>query len=92
MVRLTDLFTSKAQVRLIEYMLDNKDKFFNQSFLASTLDLSPSTIARVIEPLVSQGILKYERFGGGMKILCLNPEDQKTRMLLELNEKLQRLE
>jgi len=91
MVKLTDLFTSKAQVKLIGYMLDNKDRVFNQSFLASTLDLSPSTIARIIEPLAKQGILKYERFGGGMKILSLNAEEQKTRMLLEFNEKLKRL-
>ncbi len=88
MVNLTEIFASKAQVKLVEYMLNNKDKVFNQSFLASTLNLSPSTIARVIEPLIKQGILKYDRFGGGMKILSLNLEDQKTRLLLDFKERL----
>jgi DNA-binding IscR family transcriptional regulator len=91
MVKLTDIFTSKAQVKLIEYLLNNKDKVFNQSFLASTLNLSPSTIARVIEPLAKLGLLKYERFGGGMKVLCLNAEDPVAKLLLELNEELRRL-
>ncbi|MEM2902628.1 MAG: HTH domain-containing protein [Candidatus Bathyarchaeia archaeon] len=91
MAKLTDIFMSKAQVKLIEYLLNNKDKVFNQSFLATTLNLSPSTIARVIEPLARLGLIKYERFGGGMKILCLNTEDPVAKALLELNERLQRL-
>lgn len=91
MTKLADLFQSKAQTRLIEYMLENRNKVFNQSTLARFLDCSPSTIARIIEPLVKENIVVYERFNQGMKILCLNLEEGKTKLLLEFHEKLKSL-
>lgn len=91
MTKLADLFQSKAQTRLIEYMLENGSKVFNQSTLARFLDCSPSTIARIIEPLVKENIVVYERFNQGMKVLCLNLEEGKTKLLLEFHEKLKSL-
>ncbi len=88
MARLTDIFQSKAQVKLLEYLLENKDKVFNQAGLATFLNVSPSTIARIIEPLVKLNVLKYERFGKGMKILCLNLEDRKAQLLVEMRNRL----
>jgi DNA-binding MarR family transcriptional regulator len=91
LTKLADLFQSKAQTRLIEYMLENRSKVFNQSTLARFLDCSPSTIARIIEPLVKENIVVYERFNQGMKVLCLNLEEGKTKLLLEFHEKLKSL-
>ncbi len=91
MTKLTDIFQSKAQTKLIEYMLDNKSRVFNQSVLARFLNCSPSTVARIIEPLVRENIIVYERFSKGMKVLCLNLEEEKTKLLLELHEKLKSL-
>jgi len=91
-VHLTDILQSKAQVKLLEYLIENKDKVFNQAGLATFLHVSPSTVARVIEPLVKQNILKYERFGKGMKILCLNLEDAKTQVLVEAYTRLSNLQ
>jgi len=72
-------------------MIENKDKVFNQAGLATFLNLSPSTVARVIEPLVKHNILKFDRFNKGMKILCLNLEDAKTQTLIEAYNRLNRL-
>jgi DNA-binding MarR family transcriptional regulator len=91
LTKLIDIFQSKAQTRLVEYMLENKSRVFNQSTLARFLDCSPSTVARIIEPLVRANILAYERFNQGMKVLCLNLEDEKTKLLLEFYEKLRSL-
>lgn len=91
MTRLTDIFQSKAQTRLIEYLLENRSRVFNQSTLARFLDCSPSTVARIIEPLVAAGIIAYERFNQGMKVLSLNLEDDKTKLLLEFYERLKSL-
>jgi Mn-dependent DtxR family transcriptional regulator len=91
MTRLTDIFQSRAQVKLVEHLLDNPGKVFNQSSLAGFLDISPSTVARIIEPLVRHGIVLFDRYEGGMKILALNQDSQKTKALMDFSEKLKAL-
>jgi DNA-binding transcriptional regulator YhcF (GntR family) len=78
-------------VKLVEHLLENPGKVFNQTTLAGFLDVSPSTIARIIEPLVQQGIVLFDRYEGGMKILALNQDNQKTKALMDFNEKLKAL-
>ena len=91
MTRLTDIFQSRAQVRLVEHLLDNPGKVFNQSTLAGFLEVSPSTVARIIEPLVRHGVVLFDRYEGGMKILALNQDSQKTKVLMNFNEALKAL-
>jgi Mn-dependent DtxR family transcriptional regulator len=88
--KLSDFFQSKAQVKLLEYFLDNagSQRVFNQATLANILGLSPSTIARIVEPLIKEKIVLYERFDKGMKIFTLNEDDEKTRALIEFHRKL----
>jgi predicted transcriptional regulator len=88
MTRLTDIFQSRAQVKLVEHLLENPGKVFNQSTLAGFLNVSPSTVARIIEPLIKHGIVLFDRYEGGMKILALNQDNHKTKALMDLNEKL----
>lgn len=66
-------------------------RVFNQATLANFLGLSPSTIARIVEPLVKEKILLYERFDGGMKIFTLNEAEEKTKALMEFHRKLKEL-
>lgn len=91
--KLTDLFQSKAQVRLVEYLLDNagSQRVFNQATLANFLGLSPSTIARIVEPLVTEKILLYERFDQGMKIFALNEGGERTKILVDFHRRLKDL-
>ena len=91
MTRLTGIFQSRAQVKLVEHLLENPGKVFNQTTLAGFLDVSPSTIARIVEPLVQQGIVLFDRYEGGMKMLALNQDSQKTKALMDFNEKLKAL-
>jgi hypothetical protein len=94
-LRLVDLFQSKAQVRLVEHLLQNRQKVFNQAGLARVLDVSPSTVARIAEPLVKSKILLLERYEKGMKIgmkiFALNPEEPAARSLVEFYEKIRAL-
>jgi DNA-binding MarR family transcriptional regulator len=92
-MRLSDVFQSRAQVRLLEYLLESagKQRVFNQATLANFLGLSPSTIARIVEPLVKEKILLYERFDRGMKIFTLNEAEQKTRALIDFYKILKEL-
>jgi len=91
--KLSDVFQSKAQVKLLEYFLENAgaQRVFNQTTLANFLGLSPSTIARIVEPLIKEKILLYERFDGGMKIFTLNEAEEKTKALMEFHRRLKEL-
>jgi len=90
-VKLTDIFQSWATVKLIEYMLENRGKIFNQSLLANILGLSPSTIARVIEPLIKEQIVLSDRFDQGMKIISLNEMSERTKVLIDFYGKIKAL-
>ena len=92
-MKLSDVFQSRAQVRLLEYFLESAgaQRVFNQAVLANLLGLSPSTIARIVEPLVKEKILLYERFDKGMKIFALNEAEEKTKALLDFHNRLKEL-
>jgi hypothetical protein len=66
-------------------------RVFNQALLANLLDLSPSTIARIVEPLIKERIILYERFEEGMKIFTLNEADERTRALVEFYKRIKEL-
>ena len=93
MTKLTDVFQSKATAKLLEYLLDHAgaQKVFNQTTLSNFLGMSPSTIARVIDPLVKEKIVLYDRFDQGMKIFALNEAEEKTRMLIDFYRKFKEL-
>lgn len=67
-------------------------RVFNQATLANLLGVSPSTIARIVEPLIKEKILLYERFNQGMKIFTLNEAEEKTKILIDFYRKLKELE
>ncbi len=90
-MRLVDIFQSKAQVKLVEHLLQNRRKVFSQAGLARVLDVSPSTIARIAEPLVRSKILLFERYEKGMKIFGLNVEEPAAQNLIEFYEKMRSL-
>lgn len=90
-MKLERIFGSKMQTRLVEYLLQNHTKVFNQAGLSRFLRCSPSTIARIIEPLVQEGIILYEQISGQMKILALNLESEKVKVLIDFYEKIKKL-
>ena len=91
MTVLTRLFGSKSQTKLIEYLLEQRGKVFHQAGLSRFLSMSPSTIARVIEPLIEENIIAYDQIGGQMKVFALNEEDEKVKVLLEFYEKIKKI-
>ena len=92
MTNLMDLFGSKQQTRLIQYMLDNPGKVFNQAGLSRFLSCSPSTVARVVNPFIFAGIVKFELIGKQMKVFALDTESSRTKLLMEFYQKLTALE
>ncbi len=90
-MRLVRIFGSKAQAKVLEYMLDNRGKVFNQASLAKSLKLSPSTVSRVAGELAREGIVLEERLDGRMKLLCLNEGDEMVKLILDFYEKIKAL-
>lgn len=88
MTTLLRIFGSKAQTRLVQYLLDHRGRLYNQAGLARLLGMSPTTIARVIVSLMEEGIITYEQISGQMKIMALNEENETTKALIELHEKI----
>lgn len=91
MTSLVRVFSSKAQTRFLQYLLDHRGRVFNQAGLSRLLSISPSTIARIITPLIEEGVISYEQVGGQMKIIALNEESEKTKAIMELYEKIKNL-
>ena len=85
MTKLRDVFQSKAQVKLLEYLLEHAgtQRVFSQATLANFLGMSPSTVARIVEPLVKEKIILFERFDQGMKIFTLNEAEERTKVLID---------
>lgn len=78
-------------MKLVEHLLQNRDKVFNQAGLARVMDVSPSTVARIAEPLVKCKILLYDRYQKGMKIFALNKEEPAAMNLMEFYDKIKEL-
>ena len=88
MTTLLRIFGSKAQTKLVQYLLNHRGRLYNQAGLAHLLSMSPSTIARIIVSLAEEGIISYEQISGQMKVIALNEENEKTQALIELYEKI----
>ena len=77
----------------MEYLLEHagSQRVFSQASLANFLVMSPSTIARIVEPLVKEKIVLFERFEQGMKIFALNENEEKTKVLIDFYRRLKEL-
>jgi predicted transcriptional regulator len=91
-VSLVEIFGDSAQVKVLEFLLRNLRETMMISDVAKGSEVANSTTARVIEPLLSSGIVKETRIGKQIRIIKLNKEDEKARLLLKLIEGLDNLE
>jgi DNA-binding Lrp family transcriptional regulator len=66
-------------------------RVFSQATLSNFLGMSPSTVARIVEPLVKEKIILFERFDQGMKIFTLNELEEKTKVLVDFYRRFKEL-
>ena len=91
LVSLTDIFGNSAQVKVLEFLLRNHGETMMISDVAKGAGVANSTTARVVEPLLSLGIAQETRIGKQIRIIKLNREDEKAKLLQRLIESLNRL-
>ena len=87
---LTAVFGSKAQTKFVQYLLEHPTKATTQGFAAKMLRVSPSTVARVIEPLRKEGIIVLDEVKQ-MKVIFLNTESEKVKALLNFYQQVKRM-
>lgn len=91
MTRLVSIFSSKTQTKFLQYLLDHRGRIFNQAGLSRLLSVSPSTVARILVPLIEEEIINYEQVGGQMKIIALNEESENTKAIIEFYERIKNI-
>lgn len=91
MTSLTRIFSSKAQTRVLQYLLDHRGRLYNQAGLSRLLNMSPSTIARIMIPLIEESIINFEQLSGQMKIIALNEDSEKTTALIDFYNRIKNL-
>ena len=87
MPKLASVFASRQQTRALELLLSNSSKVYSQAGLAREMRCSASTVSRIMKPLVEMGFVRMDTVGDQMKILALNMENERTRVLMEFYDK-----
>jgi DNA-binding transcriptional ArsR family regulator len=89
---LRGIFGNSAQVKVLEFLVENYKEAKMMSEVAMGAGVANSTTSRVIEPLVQSGIVKETRIGKQIRMFRLNIEDEKAKLLLRLIEGVKKLE
>jgi predicted transcriptional regulator len=92
MVSLQEIFGDSAQVKVLEFLLQNLRDTMMMSDVAKGAGVSNSTTARVVEPLIQAGIVKETRIGKQIRIIRINNDDETAKLLLRLVQEIKNLE
>jgi hypothetical protein len=92
MVSLQEIFGDSAQVKVLEFLLQNTKDTMMISDVAKGAGIANSTTARVVEPLIQSGVARETRIGKQIRIIRLNEQDEKAKLLLRLVDGLKSLE
>ncbi len=91
MKELEEIFESKAQTKVLQFLLENKGKAFNLSEIAEQVEVAHSTVGRVIKQLLDQELVEEITRWKQMRIIRLNEENEKAKILLKFLEDIKRL-
>lgn len=91
MKELEEIFDSKAQTRVLQFLLENKGKAFNLSEIAERAEVAHSTVGRVIKQLLDQNLVEEITRWKQMRIVRLDEENEKAKILLKFLEDVKKL-
>jgi DNA-binding transcriptional ArsR family regulator len=80
---LEKIFGKTAQLLVLEYILNNRDKTSFLFGIAEETGLSHSSVSRVIEPLLKLDIVNEQKVGKVFRTFTLNEENELTKKLLK---------
>ena len=87
---LEKIFGNSAQTIVLENLIKKKGAFTYLSGIAEETGLSPSSVARVIEPLVANNLVIEKKLGKQIRTFTMNEENAKVKLIIkfysDLNE------
>jgi predicted transcriptional regulator len=86
MTDLEAIFGKTAQQEVLRNLIKKKDEITYLSGIAEETGLSHASVARVMVPLVSAGIVKESVLGRQVRIFQLNTESALTKEIVEFVE------
>ncbi len=88
MDRFEKIFGKSAQIVVVTYLIQNRDKITYLSGIAEATGLSHSSVARVIEPLLEEGIVTENGIGKQMRTFSLDRDNKRTKLLMRFFDEL----
>ena len=82
MTKLEKIFGGNAQTITLEYLLKNRGKITYLSGIAEESGLSHSSVARVIESLLENDIVKEIKISKQTRTFALNEDNEITKLLI----------
>lgn len=80
---LEKIFGNSAQTIVLESLLKNRGEFIYLSGIARETGLSHSSVARVIEPLIENGIVTEKRPGKQIRTFALNEKNDAVKLIIK---------
>ena len=88
MTALEKIFGRTAQMTVLENLIEHRNNTTYLSGIAEETGLSHSSVARVIDPLLEEGIVIEERLGKQIRTFKLNMDNETTKLILDFYERL----
>ena len=88
-MNLIEIFGNSAQVKIIQFMLRSKEQLMNLSDIARRTKLANSTVSRVIENLISIGLVNEMKIGNLMRVISLAGDSPLTNVLLKFKNEIE---
>jgi len=91
MNKIENIFGRNAQLVVLEYLIRNRGTTTYLSGIAEETELSHSSVARVIEPLLEMNIVKEGKMGQQIRTFTLNEDSEMTKLLIRFYEDLSKV-
>ncbi|HIH44519.1 MAG TPA: MarR family transcriptional regulator [Candidatus Methanoperedenaceae archaeon] len=85
------IFGRTAQQLVLENLIERRGETTYLSGISEETGLSHSSVARVIEPLVEQGIVLEKKLGKQIRTFRLNEEDMTAKLIIQFYSDLKKV-
>jgi predicted transcriptional regulator len=82
------IFGKTAQMTVLKNLIENQNEQTYLSGIAEATGLSHSSVARVITPLVSSGVVQEKILGKQVRLFQLNMESEATNVIVDFYSKI----
>jgi len=85
------IFGKTAQMTVLKNLIENQNEPTYLSGIAEATGLSHSSVARVIAPLISSGVVQEKMLGKQVRLFQLNMENEATSAIVDFYSKINQM-